>query len=489
MPLSSRTSVLREIKASLVLAGPVVASQLAQMSMGFVDTLMVGRLGTASLAGVALGNTVFFTTLLICLGVVIAVGPMVSQAYGAGEEEPISRSVRQGFWMALTLTVPAFLFLWNAGALLRAVGQEPETVALTERYLRAIVWGFLPALWFAALRSLAEGLSKPWPVTIIAFCGIGLNIAANAALMFGRWGFPALGLEGTGWASTMVFWTLFGALALYVQFRPGFRRYPIFARIGRPDPQYFRELFRIGWPIGVAYGIEAGFFTMTALLVGLFGTTTLAAHHIAIQCASFTFMVPLGIGVAGSVRVGQAAGRGDADGVQQAGWVAIGLAVTAMLAAATLFWTVPRSVVGLYLDTADPANADVVPLAVMLLGVAAVFQVFDGVQVAAAGALRGLKDTRVPMLIGFFSYWVVGLSAGYVLGFVLGWGATGLWWGLVIGLAMAAVLLSRRFHRRIRLVETAPGPRVKPPETPGDAQPRRRVHARATEKQISPPAA
>ena len=489
MHFSARTSALREIKASLVLAGPVVASQLAQMSMGFVDTLMVGRLGTASLAGVALGNTVFFTTLLICLGVVIAVGPMVSQAYGAGEDEPISRSVRQGFWMALMLTVPAFLFLWNAGALLRAVGQEPETVALTERYLRAIVWGFLPALWFAALRSLAEGLSKPWPVTIIAFCGIGLNVAANAAFMFGKWGFPALGLEGTGWASTLVFWTLFGALALYVRLRPGFRRYPIFARLGRPDPQYFRELFRIGWPIGAAYGIEAGFFTMTALLVGLFGTTTLAAHHIAIQCASFTFMVPLGIGVAGSVRVGQAAGRGDADGVRRAGWVAISLAVTAMLAAATLFWTVPRSVIGLYLDTADPANADVIPLAATLLGVAAVFQVFDGVQVAAAGALRGLKDTRVPMLIGFFSYWVVGLSAGYVFGFVLGWGATGLWWGLVIGLAMAAMLLSQRFRRRTRLVETIPVPRAKPPETPGSAQSRHRVRTRATEKQISPPAA
>ena len=483
MRTASRTIVFREIKASLVLAGPVVASQLAQISMGFVDTVMVGRLGTASLAGVALGNTVFFTTFLICLGVVIAVGPMVSQAYGAGEDEPISRSVRQGFWMALMLTVPAFFFLWNVGVLLRAVGQEAETVALAQSYLRAIVWGFLPALWFAALRSFAEGLSKPWPVTIIAFCGIGLNVAANAALMFGRWGFPALGLTGTGWASTLVFWTLFGALALYVRFRPGFRRYPVFARLGRPDPQYFRELFRIGWPIGAVYGIEAGFFTMTALLVGLFGTTTLAAHHIAIQCASFTFMVPLGIGVAGSVRVGQAVGRGDADGARRAGWVSIGLAVAAMLAAATLFWTAPRSVIALYLDLSDPANAPVVRLAATLLGVAAVFQVFDGVQVAAAGALRGLKDTRVPMLIGFFSYWVIGLSCGYAFGFALGWEAVGLWWGLVLGLAAAAALLAWRFRRRVGFLEADLERRA----APADVRPAQSPRVRVSEERAAPP--
>lgn len=436
------------MRASLVLAAPVVASQLAQISLGFVDTVMVGRLGPAVLAGVALGNAVFFTVLLVCLGVVIAVGPMVSQAYGAGESEPVSRSVRQGFYVALLLTVPAFALLWNAGALLRAVGQDEAAVVLAQGYLRAIAWGLLPALWFAALRSFAEGLAKPWPVTIIAFGGVGVNVAANAALMFGKWGFPALGLVGTGWASTIVFWGLFGALALYVQARPAFRRYHVFARLGRPDPEYFRELFRIGWPIGVSYGIEAGFFTMTALLAGRFGMTALAAHHVAVQCAAFTFMVPLGIGVAGSVRVGQAVGRGDAEGARRAGFVAIGLAAVAMLIAATLFWTAPRVIIGLYLDTADPANTDVVRLAVTLLSVAAVFQVFDGVQVSAAGALRGLKDTRVPMLIGFCSYWVIGLSGGYAFGFVLGGGALGLWWGLVLGLSTAAVLLTWRFRRR-----------------------------------------
>ena len=455
--------------------------------MGFVDTVMVGRLGPASLAGVALGNTVFFTVLLVCLGVVIAVGPMVSQAYGAGEEEPIGRSVRQGFWVALALTVPAFLFLWNVGALLRLTGQEEATVALAQGYLRAIVWGLLPALWFAALRSFVEGLSKPWPVTLIAFAGVGLNVAANAALMFGHWGFPALGLVGTGWASTIVFWAMFGALALLVQARQTFRRYGVFNRLGRPDARYFREIFRIGWPIGVTYGVEVGLFAATAILVGLLGTTTLAAHHVALQCASFTFMVPLGIGVAGSVRVGQAAGRGDADGARQAGYVAIGLAATAMLGAATLFWTAPRALVALYLDTGDPANADVVPLAVTLLGVAAVFQVFDGVQVSAAGALRGLKDTRVPMIIGFFSYWVVGLSTGCVLGFALGWGAEGLWWGLVLGLATAAVLLSWRFRRRVRrtsgLRRPAPPPIALAPTDvgagPGAGGARRRTSAPA----------
>jgi len=436
-----------EIKQTLLLAGPVVATQLAQISLGFVDTVMVGRLGSEALAGVALGNTIFFTLVVLCMGVLMAVGPMVSQAFGAGEMEPMGRSVRQGLWLALVLGLPVFLLMWNIAPVLRLLGQAEPNIERAQAYLRAIDWGVFPFLGFVVLRSFAEGVSQPRPVMVITFFGVGLNIFANYVLMYGHLGFPAMGLVGTGWASTFVFWVNFLVLLLYIVRKQEYGAYRLFERFGRPDGHYFREIFRVGWPIGASLGLESGLFMVTVMMMGWIGTTALAAHQVAIQCAAFTFMVPLGIGIATSVRVGQAVGRKDSEGAQWAGWVGIGLAVLFMLGSAIGFWVVPRPIIGLYLDLNNPANDEVVVLAVTLLGVAAVFQVFDGVQVSAAGALRGLKDTRIPMLISLFSYWALGLVCSYVLGFGLGLGARGLWWGLVLGLGSAAVLLSWRFYR------------------------------------------
>ncbi len=444
---SQRTRLLTEARSTLRLAVPVVAAQLAQMSMGLVDTIMVGRLGKEALAGVALGNTVFFFLAITSMGVVMAVGPMVSQAFGAGEHEPIERSVRQGFWLAAMLTVPAFLILWNIGPLLRWGGQPAGAVADAQGYIRAIVWGFLPFLWYMVLRGFVEGISRPLPVTVIASVGVILNVLSNYTLMFGKFGFPALGLVGTGWASTIVFWFLLISLALYCRYEKTLKEYRIFSTLGRPDADYFRELFKIGWPIGVSLGIESGLFMLTALMIGTIGTMPLAAHQVALQCAAFTFMVPLGVGMAASVRVGQSIGRGDVRGARRAGFVAVGLAALFMSAAAIVFWIMPRSIIGVFLDLDAADNRAVVELAVTLLGIAAVFQVFDGIQVSAAGALRGLKDTRRPMLIGFVSYWLIGLSSAYVMGFIIGWGAVGLWYGLVLGLAAAALLLTGRFRR------------------------------------------
>ncbi len=440
-------SVGRDVGATVRLAGPVVAAQLAQMSMGLTDVIMVGRLGEEALAGVALGNAVFFFLSIAGMGVMMAVGPMVSQAHGAGRKEPIERSVRQGFWLGLMLTIPCVLLLWSMGPILRAAGQPEQTVVGAMSYLHAMKWGFLPFLWLMVLRSFVEGISRPWPVTFITACGVGVNVAANSILMYGKLGFPALGIAGTGWASTLVFWFLVLALLAYVRIVPTLRAYDIFSTIGRPDPHYFGELFRIGWPIGVALGIESGLFTFTALLMGRIGSTALAAHQVALQCAAFTFMVPLGVGMAAAVRVGQAVGREDWRGVRRAGVIGVVLAGGFMVLAALCFWIFPRSIIGLFVDVSEARNDALVSLAVTLLGIAAVFQVFDGIQVSAAGSLRGLKDTRRPMLIGFVSYWLVGLTTGYVLGFVLNFGAPGLWWGLVLGLATASVLLSWRFHR------------------------------------------
>jgi multidrug resistance protein, MATE family len=441
-----------EFPPTLRLAGPVVAAQLGQMSMGFIDTVMVGRLGKEALAGVALGNTLFFFLLILCTGMVQAVGPMVSQAVGAGKPDTIERSVRQGLWLGVILSIPVMILLWNIEPILHLLGQSEVAVDGASSYIRAILWAFLPACWFTALRSFVEGLARPLPVTLITIFAACLNAGANYVLMFGAWKIPALGLVGTGLASTLVFWTMFAMLGSLVVLRKPFREYTVFGKLRTPDTETLRTLVDIGWPMGVSRGIEAGLFMITALMVGTIGATSLAAHQVAIQCAAFMFMVPMGVGIAGQVRVGHAAGRGDRAGTRRAGYASISLATIFMTGSMFVFLLVPEWIVSLYLDVTDPDNAEVVALAVQLVGIAAVFQVVDGLQIAAAEALRGLKDTRGPLVIGFFSYWGIGLTLGYLIGVHLGYGAPGLWWGLVAGLAAASVWLTIRFHR-----QTAPG--------------------------------
>ena len=440
----------REIRETIVLALPLILSQLAQMSMSFVDTLMVGRLGSQQLAGVAVGGAVFYAAILISLGILMAVSPMVSQGYGAGDRHAVGRAVRQGLWLATILAIPTVWVMWNGGWLLSWMGQEEATVLLAEEYLRAIAWGVAPLLWFGVLRYFVEGLSRPRVVMIIAMAAMVLNIGANYVLMYGKLDFPALGLAGCGWASTVVFWSMFLALAGFIGGSRELGGYGIFSHLGKPAWHYFSEIFRIGWPIGIMQGTEVGLFSATAILMGLFGTTVLAAHQITLQCAAYAFMIPLGLSLAVSVRVGQAIGRRDFLGARRAGYVGMGLGAGVMIVSATCFWLFPRVIISAFLDIESGINDDVVSQAVVLLSLAAVFQVFDGIQVTAAGALRGLKDTRTPMIVGVVAYWLVGLGSGYLLGFRLGWEGVGLWWGLVLGLTTAAVLLSWRFARQIK---------------------------------------
>lgn len=447
MIVDTRKKYRIEIKATLLLAGPIVVTQLAHISLGFVDTVMVGRLGPAALAGVALGNTIFFNALIFCMGILMAVGPMVSQAFGSGNSDAIGRSVRQGLWLAVGLAIVAFAFIYNGDVFLRLLGQSEENVVRAGSYLKAIGWGIFPFLGLITLRSFVEAVSKPKIVTVIALFGVGLNVVLNYVLMYGKFGFPAMGLVGTGWASTGVYAFNFIILLIWVVRQKAFSEYKIFSRLGRPDPHYFKELFRIGWPIGTSMGVETSLFMFTVVMMGWIGTSQLAAHQVAMQCAAFTFMVPLGVGMASSVRVGQSMGSRDFVGASIAGFTGIGLSVSFMCVTALLFWLMPRTIVSLYLDLNEPQNQVVISMAVKLLAVAAVFQVVDGIQVAAMGALRGMKDTRAPMKIAVVSYWGVGLLVGYFLAFQLDWQEVGLWWGLVTGLAAAAVLLTRRFYK------------------------------------------
>lgn len=439
-----------EVRRTVALALPLILAQLAQVSMGLIDTLMVGRLGGGALAGVALGSNLFFFALVTGFGVMGAVSPTVSQAYGAGDLGAAGRAVRGSFYVALLLTLPAFVLFWNAEGLLLRLGQEPATAALAAAWLRAICWGFLPSLWLTGLRGLLEGISRPRPIMVVTFIGVGFNVLLNYTLVFGNFGFPALGAVGSGWASAAVYWLMFVAAAFYVRAR--LPQFGVFSGVPRPDPRVLRSLLVVGVPIGLTLAFEAGLFSVTAILMGTFGTVALAAHQIATQTASFTFMIPLGLAAATAVRVGQAVGGRDLAAARRAGWIGIFLSAGFMTCTALTFWFVPEGIAGLFLDPAEPENRAVVRTAAGFLAFAAAFQIFDGLQVSAAGALRGFKDTRVPMLISLVSYWGVGLSSGALLAFVFGMGGRGLWVGLVLGLAAAAVLLVGRFRRLHRAV-------------------------------------
>jgi MATE family multidrug resistance protein len=439
---------LAEVRSLVALAAPLVLAQLVQAGMAFVDTVMVARLGSDALAGIALGATGYMLLTIFLQGVVFAVGPLVSQSFGGGRPGDAGRAARQGLWLALFLSLPAIPVLLNARSLLLAIGQEPGSAQLAASYLSAAAWGFLPSLLLVALRAFLEGIGDTRPILALMVLGLVANIALDEVLMFGRLGLPALGVAGTGYATSAVHVLMLLLAAGYVAARHN--AFELFGAPRGPDRRLLGELFRLGAPIGLTVGFEAGLFGATALLMGLVGRVELAAHQIAIQSATMTFMIAVGLAVAASVRVGQAVGRGDGTGARRAGTVGVALSVVAMCFTACLFWLAPGAVIDVFIDPALPANAEVVRLATLFLGIAATFQIFDGIQVSAAGALRGYKDTAVPMVISLVSYWVIGIGSGATLAFALGWGGRGLWTGLVLGLATAATLLLARLGWRAR---------------------------------------
>ena len=431
----------------LFLAIPLASAQLAQSATGFVDTVMMGILGQQVLAAGALGAAWFNMPLYVGTSIIAAVSPLVAGAFGAGDSKEVSRVVRQGLWLALLIAVPLTLLIWNGAAILPWLGQKPENVRLAGLFLRAIAPGVLPSLGFAVLRNFVAAVSQPRPVMVILIVGTLFNIGANYVLMLGKLGLPALGIVGIGMASALSLWGMFLAIVFYILWQPSLRHYRVFDHLQHFDARVFRELLTTGLPIGGLITVEAGLFTTTTFLMGGLGTVPLAAHQIALQTSAITFMIPLGIAFATTIRVGQLIGQNEPKAAQRAGYIGICLGTVFMSLMGLLFWLMPEAIISLYLDVNNPENRAVVDLGRALLGIAALFQIVDGIQVTAAGALRGLKDTRFPMLIGFLAYWGIGLSVGYGLGFSLGFGGVGLWCGLAIGLLTAAIVLVWRFKQ------------------------------------------
>jgi multidrug resistance protein, MATE family len=436
-----------ELKATLGIALPLAGAQLSQVLMGFIGAALMGRLGGDAFAAGGLGTALYFTFVLVFQGVLTAIGPLVAQALGAGKEAQVGGIVAHGILIALVLAALGMAVLAELDAALRAIGQAPALVAATRHYLDAIVWGLPAGLGFALLRNYLAALSRTWPVMVVLVVCLALDAALTYGLIFGHFGMPALGLAGAGYAGAVTQWVMFGALALYVATHAGLRHHGVLRALRHPDWATASTILLLGWPIAGIIAVEIGVFTATALLAGLLGTASLAAHQIAIGIGSVTFMVPLAFSYAATVRVALAIGAGQTAAARRAGNVAFACGVGFMAVMAVVLLVAPGSIVALYLDRADPTNAPAVAIALRLLFIAALFQVFDGAQTIAAGALRGLKDTRVPLLVGAIGYWAIGFLGGWILAFPLGLGAIGLWWGLALGLAAVAIPLVLRFRR------------------------------------------
>jgi MATE family multidrug resistance protein len=448
-----------ELTQTVRLAAPLAVTQLGQIAMMTTDLALLGRLGDRVVAAAALSHTILFAAFTLGMGLVSAVAPLASQAFGARNPRFVRRSVRVGLWAAVLAGVPlTALQFWGEGILL-ALGQAPESAELAGRYLLGLCWSLIPAWAFMALRNFMSAVNKPEPALWITLAAIPLNGVLAYALIYGELGAPRLDVLGAGLATTLVNLFMCGAAIWIAYTQHPFKKYRVLGRFWRADWPLFRQLLVIGFPISGAFLLEYGLFAAAALLMGGIGTSAITAHQIALQTAAILYMVPFGISLAATVRVGQAVGRRDVASTRRAGFTAIGLAVAFMVVMTVIVALTRHTIPLLFLGAAAPASAETVALAAMLLVLGSTFFITDGAQSVAAGALRGLNDTRVPLLIAAFSFWVVGFASSYGLAFPLGLGAVGVWTGLSLGTGLFAALLLWRFHAltQARYMPAAPG--------------------------------
>lgn len=431
-----------EVRGILALAMPVVAVQVGMMAMGVVDTMMVGHYSARDLAAVALGNLYFFTAVVFPMGLLMALDPLVSQAVGAGDRAAVGRALQRGMILAAGLGIPAAGALIPGGPLLDLLRQPLEVVPVASGYARAALPGVFPFLFFIVVRQTLQAMGRVAPIVVTILLANLVNLFLNWILIYGNWGFPEMGAVGSGWASSLSRWVMF--LFLLAVAWPLLRGYllPFRPRALRIGPLW--RMIRLGSPIGVQFGLEYGAFATTGLLMGWLGAVAMAGHQVALNMASLTFMVPLGISQATAVLVGQGVGRGDAPGARRAAVGGMFLGAAFMTVTALIFLLAPEVLAGLYSN-----DALVLGLAVTLIPLAGIFQVFDGLQVVASGVLRGIGDTRSPMVLNLLGFWCIGMPVGLWLAFGRSMGPRGLWWGLVLGLAAVSVFLLLRIRSRM----------------------------------------
>ncbi|QKV20475.1 MATE family efflux transporter [Oricola thermophila] len=433
------------LRATMVLGIPLVGAQLGLMLINTTDTVMLGWYSVEALAAAVLATPLFFTVMIFGSGFSQAVMPIAAQAEGKGDVRGVRRAVRMGLWVALSYSAVVMVPLWHTEDILLAFGQEPAIAALAGDYMRIAQWAMFPTLVAHGLRAFLSAIERPRIIFWSTVAGVVLNGLLNWALIFGNWGAPELGVRGAAFASLGTTTLTLIILVAYVTFNRRASEYEILARFWRADWPDLLEVLRVGLPIAITILAEVGIFVCSSLMMGWLGVVPLAAHGIAIQLASISFMVPMGMSQAATVRVGRAFGRGDAVALNRAAGTVMAVCIAFSAISGLLFWTIPESLISLFLDNSKPEAPHVIAYAVPLLMIAALFQLFDGAQVAGAGLLRGLKDTRVPMWLAIGSYWAVGFTLAYGLGFVADLGGIGVWCGLAAGLGFAAVTMNVRF--------------------------------------------
>lgn len=442
-----------EFRATLALSWPLILTNITMVLINATDVFLLARLGPDALAASALGSGIVIAMLLIGIGIVVAGAPLIAAELGrkAHSVRDVRRTFRQTLWAATAISIPIWVILWQMGDVLRWAGQPPQLAADAGLFIRALMWQIWPSLGVVAIRSFMAALELPRWTMIAGFAAVIVNAIVNYGLIFGHFGLPAWGLFGAGVGSSLTSLFQFLFLAAVLVLHPRFRRYRLFGRWWRADWQRFGTILKLGSPIGLHMGFEAMVFAAAVFLMGYINTASVAAHAIAIQIASMTFMVPMGIGQAATVRVGLGYGRRDGEAIRRAGWMAYMLGVGFMTAMALLIWLFPAQLAGIFLEPQHAGNDQVLQLAVQFLLVAAVFQIVDGAQVVGTGMLRGLQDTTWPMLFAAFGYWVIGIGVGAWLAFSLKWQGVGIWIGLAVGLGIVAGLVLMRWIGRDRL--------------------------------------
>ncbi len=439
-------------RAIAVLGLPLIGGHLAQMAIGITDTVMLGWYGIDALAAVTLGSTMFFTLFLFGSGFAWAVMPMVASYLAKNDEVGLRRATRMGLWLSIGFGVAVLpLMIWSEPLFL-AMGQTAQVAADAARYLTVAGVGILPALLVMVLKSYLAALERTQVVLWITVLAAVVNALANYALIFGNWGAPELGLLGAAIASLCTQAVSLLGVAIYVRY--ALPQHAMFVRLWRADWDMLGQVFRLGWPIGLTNLSEVGLFAASAVMMGWLGTVPLAAHGIAMQLTSLTFMIHVGLSNVATIRAGNAYGRRDLAHMTRGARVVIALSLIAALATMALFVLLPEPLISLFMQDDEPARGAILAIGVGLLAMAALFQLVDGAQVVALGLLRGVQDTRVPMILAGLSYWAIGIPASYVLGFRYGLDGIGVWLGLVIGLGFAGLLLMGRFWgvsiRRLR---------------------------------------
>jgi MATE family multidrug resistance protein len=451
--MTSGTPWRDEARALLSLSVPLIIGNLGWSGIAATDLLLLGQIGPDAVAAGSLGLNIYMALLIFGMGLTTAASPLIASERGRRLHtvRDIRRTVRQTIWAGALICLPSWALLWQTEAILVLIGQDPELSADAATMVRSLQWALLPYLAYLILRNFVAALERPIWGVIVTLVAVPFNALAGWVLIFGQFGFPALGLQGAGLASLATSVFMFLGMAVVVSLDREFRRYHLFGRFWVADWGRFRTVWRIGLPIAITLALEVTVFNAAVFLMGLIGRSSLAAHAIAIQLAALVFMVPMGIGQAATVRVGYFHGRRDPAAIGRAGWLALIFGTGFALCSAALLVTAPRFLIGGFIDVDAPANAEVTALAISFLSVAALFQLGDCGQAVGAGLLRGLQDTRVPMIFAAAGYWVIGIGVGTILAFPLGMDGIGIWLGLASGLAIVAILILWRWIRRERL--------------------------------------